>query len=57
MAAWNPPPENSALFQQDLSAFAAEMQEKLVHPGFYIWEYGQQPDGSTPAHDLAKQSL
>lgn len=40
-------PENSALFQQDLSAFMTEMQGKLSNPGFYIWEYGQQPDGST----------
>ena len=40
-------PENSALFQQDLNAFAIQMQKDLSNPGFYIWEYGQQPDGST----------
>ena len=40
-------PENSALFQQDLNAFVIQMQKDLSNPGFYIWEYGQQPDGST----------
>ena len=49
--------ENSALYQRDLAKMVADMQELLPGSGFYIWEYGMNPDDGSTQHMILPSNV